>query len=209
MAKPPDTLKSVADLTRNTKFRRWTRKLSRGDVVLHPAAGPAFTIWQNTYRLFPRYSLLTEEATLLAISHTPMLAKKVRDRWLVFGGFEAYIEIQELPTETDSVAVHLQEYSKISDRQVEGLSLVLQLDKYQTHSVDGAVAPEQLRRLVKSSCRKDIADLVLSADYNSQGKFAESIDVKEGQLKRQATRLSKLEIEPADFITELLAGERG
>jgi hypothetical protein len=188
------------------RMRRRIRKPMRADVALHSAAGAAYTIWKNLPRLFPRYSLLNEEATRFAICRIPMQVKRRgKNTWWVFGGFAAYDELQELETSTLRLPVQLQEYKKISDPQVEAVSLILLLHDLRNYALDGAVALEQLRRLIKTSFSQAARKLVLAIDTSSRQSFARRTGVSDSKLKRQAARLKASDPQDTSFIHRILA----
>ena len=188
------------------RIRRRIRKPTRPDVALHSAAGAAYTVWKNLPRLFPRYSLLNEEATRFAICRIPMQVKRRgKKTWWVFGGFAAYDELQELETSTLRLPVQLQEYKKISDPQVEAVSLILLLHDLQNYALDGAVALEQLRRLIKTSFSQGAQKLVLATNTNSQQSFASGTGTTASKLKRQGARLKMPDPQDTSFIHRVLA----
>lgn len=200
--RPGVTLKDLEKI----RMRRRIRKPTRPDVALHSSAGAAYTVWKSLPRLFPRYSLLNEEATRFAICRIPMQVKRRgKNMWWVFGGFAAYDELQELETSALRLPVQLQEYKKISDPQVEAVSLILLLHDLQNYALDGAVALEQLRRLIKASFSQATQKLILATDTSSQRSFASGTGITVSKLKRQSARLKVLDAEDTSFIHRILA----
>lgn len=188
------------------RIRRHVRKPTRSDVSLHPAAGAAYTVWKSVTRLFPRYSLLSEEATRFAICRVPMqVRRRGKNTWWAFGGFAAYDELQELEMPTLRLPVQLQEFKKISDPQVEAASLILLLHDIQNYALDGAVALEQIRRLIKTGFSQTAQDLVLATNACSQEEFARATGVRIGAFKRQATRLNRPKRVSPNFLGRILA----
>lgn len=188
------------------RIRRRVRKPTRTDIELHPKAGAAYSVWKSINRLFPRYALLSEEATRFAICRVPMQVKRRgKNTWWVISGFEAFDELKELETSEQRLPVQLQEYVKISDPQVEAVSLILLLHAIQNYALDWATALEQIRRLIKTSFSQTAQDLVLATRTCSQREFSRTTGVGIGVFKRQATRLKKQERLDSNFLDQILA----
>jgi hypothetical protein len=194
------------DALERIKIRRRVRKPTRSDVSLHPAAGAAYSVWKSVNRLFPRYALLSEEATRFAICRVPMQVKRRgKNTWWVISGFEAFDELQELETSEERLPVQLQEYVKITDPQVEAVSLIFLLHALQNYALDWSVALEQVRRLIKTGFSRSAQDLVLAATTCSQVEFAQATGIGIGIFKRQARRLKGHELPDSSFLAQILA----
>ncbi len=183
---------------------RVNRKLCAGDVSIHEAAGAAFSLWRDLRRQFPSHSLLKSDVAALLRQHVPIQAVRVHKRWQIFGGFEAYAELQSLPSPNTRVRVEIQEFRKISREQIESLSLALPLHYIEMYSLCGEVAEEQLRTCVKTRFSAAAQEVALACDMNSQIAFASSLGRSVDFLKRQAARLKPRNTPGADFLSDIL-----
>lgn len=188
----------------NFKVYRVNRKLCAGDVSIHQVAGPAFSLWRDLQRQFPTHSLVKPEIAALLRQHVPMQAIRVHKRWQIFGGFEAYTELQSLPSPTTKIRVEIQEFGEISREQIESLSLALPLHFIEMYSLCGQVAEEQLRTCVKTRFSPAAQEAVLACDMTSQSAFASSLGRTIDFLKRQAARLKPRKASSADFLSDTL-----
>lgn len=186
------------------KVFRANKKLCAGDVCIHEAAGAAFSLWRDLRRHFPTHSLVKPEVAALLRPHIPMQAVKVHKRWHVFDGFEAYMELQSLPSPETKIRVEIQQFKNIGRKEVEALSLALLVHKIEMYSLCGQVADEQLRTRVNTSFSSEAQETILACDMSSQRAFASSFDKTIDFFKRQAARLKSKKVPDADFLSDVL-----
>lgn len=188
------------------KVRRVNKQLRAGDVSVHDAAAAAFSLWRDLQRQFPSYSLLKPEVRSVLLSYMPMQAIKIRDRWLVFGGFEAYTALQGLPSPTAKMHVEIQEFQRISRDDIESLSLAFPTALIEMHSLCSDVGVEQLRTYLKTQFSRQARDNVLACDPTNRERYSKSIGTSDRKLKRQAHRLRRSCSPETNFITDILEG---
>ena len=159
-------------------------------------------------RLLPRYSLLNQRATRFALRQIPIqVTKKSRNTWYALAGFETYCELQTLETPDSSMRVQTQEFLDASDSQVEALSLIFLMHSVEGFCIDGSIAFEHIRRLIKTGFRQSTQDLVLTASTRSQRSFAEAVGITKSRLKRQAKKLDHAASPKLDFAARILAAD--
>lgn len=188
--------------------RRKIHRATRSSIELHPAAGPAFTVWSEIPRLLPRYSLLNQRATRFALRQIPVqVTKKDKNTWYALAGFETYCELQALETPDSSMLIQMQQYLDAPDPHVEALSLIFLMHSIEGFCIDGSVAYEHIRRLIKTGFRQSTQDLVLTASTRSQRSFADAVGIKPSRLKRQAKKLKNSSSRRLDFAAKILAAD--
>ena len=188
--------------------RRRIHRATRSSIELHPAAGPAFTVWSEIPRLLPRYSLLNQRATRFALRQIPIqVTRKGKNTWYALAGFETFCELQTLETPDSSMRVQMQQYLDASDPHVEALSLIFLMHSIEGFCIDGSIAYEHIRRLIKTGFRQSTQDLVLTASTRSQRSFADAVGIKPSRLKRQAEKLDHAALPKLDFAARILASD--
>ena len=188
------------------RISRVHRVLGAGDVSVHEAAAGAFSLWRDLRRQFPPHAFLRPAIGKLVLSCIPVQAVKVRDCWQIFGGFEAYAELQSLPSPKVKIQLEIQRFTKIAYEDIESLSLAFLLHNIGIYSLCGDVGDEQLRNRLKTTFSSRTRDLVLACDPTSRERYGDSIDANASALKRQAVRLRRSCSPDANFIADILEG---
>ncbi len=186
------------------KVYRVNRKLCAGDVSIHEAAGAAFSLWRDLRRHFPTHSLVKPEFAALLRPHIPMQAIEVHKRWQIFGGFEAYTELQSLSSPDTKLRIEIQRYKKVGRAEVETLSLALLMHNIEMYSVCSNVADEQIRKRIETGFSPAAQEAVLACDISSQRAFASSLGRTIDFLKRQTVRLKPKKARDASFLSDVI-----
>jgi hypothetical protein len=101
----------------------------------------------------------------------------------------------------------MQQYLDASDAHVEALSLIFLMHSIEGFCIDGSVAFEHIRRLIKTGFRQSTQDLVLTASTRSQRSFADAVGITPSRLKRQAEKLNHIASPKLDFAASILAAD--